>query len=233
VLAIAKKKPTDKERLARAREKIGAAIDPELAKAIADPLRYQMLMTALQRPLSGIEFAEEWDIPEHASHHHITFLRKRGFLVVVDEVKRRGATEIFYRAVKRAYLSDAAWAQIGPILHNGLSETIMNEFFNVVSQAGKAKTLDARPESHLWWQEIPLDEITFPKAMAMLRVLVNKLLELGDETVANQAEGEGGELIQSVLGLMGFESAPPEKPSRRKPRHEKPKDGKRRKGGRK
>lgn len=111
---------------------------------------------------------------------------------------------------------------------------MIDDVNNALRQAAEADTLDARDESILWWQEVPLDEITFPKAMGMQRLLMERLVELGTETAQNQAEGKGGRSFPGVVVVMGFEGAPEKTPAKRKRhkhRREKPKDRKRRKGG--
>lgn len=219
--------PTGKERMDRARREITANIgprrvfgcaDPLLARVVADPLRVQIIMTATTRELSAKGFAEEWDIPEYGAHYQMQFLRKREFIEIVDEVRRRGAMEIFYRATRRALIPDLDWAALNPKLKPGISNVIVEELFATVARAAEAETLDARDDSILWWQEVPLDEITFPKAMMMQRLLIEKLVELGAETAENQAEGRGGRSFPGVFALMGFEGAPEKQPYKRGPR---------------
>lgn len=222
-----KKDPTGKERLERAREKIAANInlarlvipgcpDRALAQIVVDPLRVQILMTSTARKLSAKGFAEEWDIPEWGAHYQFKVLRDRGFIRAVEKVQRRGATEVYYRAIKRCFIPDADWAALSSHFKKPISSTILEELWAAIADAGEADTLDARDESILWWQEIPFDEITFPKAMAMQRLLIERLVELGDETARNQAEGKGGESFPGVLALLGFEGSSDRQPRKRK-----------------
>ena len=222
-----KKKPTGKERMDRARKEISASINPAqvmipgatsraLAQVVVDPLRVQMLMTSTLRKVSATEFAEEWDIPDWGAHYHFKVLRDRGFVRIVEKVRRRGATEIYYRAVKSCFISDANWAALNPMFKGPISHAIVEELWRVITQAAEADTLDARDESIIWWDEIPLDEITFPKAMAMQRLLIDRMVALGAETAKNQAEGKGGKRFPGVLALMGFEGATEKKPRKRK-----------------
>lgn len=210
------------------------AVDPVLGAVVSDALRVQMMATANERKVSAKSFAEEWDIPEWGANHHLKFLCDRDYIEVIERVPRRGATEIFYRATKRAFISDANWSCLGGIAQEGISKAVVDDVNNALRRAAKADTLDARDESILWWQEVPLDEITFPKAMGMQRLLMERLVELGTETAENQAEGRGGKSFPGVVVVMGFEGAPestPVKRERRKPRREKAKERKRRKGG--
>jgi hypothetical protein len=225
----------------RAREKIAASlgpigiegcIDPLLAKVFSEPLRVQIVMTATARKLSAKGFAEEWDIPDHGAHHQFKVLRDGKFIEVVDEVRRRGAVEIFYRATKRASIPDAEWAGMSPALKGGISHAVAEELWLVLAEAAGAETLDARDESILWWQEIPLDEITFPKAMAMQRLLIERMVELGTETAQNQAEGRGGGSFPGVVVVMGFEGAPERGPVKRRRRKSGPDRRKRKRKGR-
>lgn len=232
------RKPTGKERLDRARKQIaetldhtgiGACIDPTLVKMFSDPLRVQIVMTATTRELSAKGFAEEWDIPEYGAHHQFQVLREKEFVEIVDEVRRRGAMEIFYRATKRAYIPDPDWAALSPMLKGGISHAIVEELWLALRQAAEADTLDARDESIIWWQEVPLDEITFPKAMVMQRLLIERLVELGAETAQNQAGGKGGKSFPGVFAVMGVEGAPERKPAKRRRRRKAKPNSKKRK----
>lgn len=216
----------------RARTKISASIDPAqvmipgatsraLAQVVVDPIRVQMLMTATLRKVSATEFAEEWDIPDWGAHYHFKVLRDRKFVRIVAKVQRRGATEIYYRAIKKCFVPDVDWAALNPMFKGPISHAIVEELWRVIADAAEADTLDARDESIIWWDEIPLDEITFPKAMAMQRLLIDRMVALGAETAKNQAEGKGGERFPGVLALLGFEGAADRKPRKRK-RKEKP-----------
>ena len=226
------KMPTGKERMERARKKIAASINPAqviipgcsdraLAKVVVDLIRVQILMTLTARKLSATEFAEEWDIPDWGAHYHFKVLREREFIRIVEKVQRRGATEIYYRATKRCFIPDPDWAALNPMFKGPISNAILEELWLAATEAAEADTLDARDESILWWQEVPLDEITFPKAMAMQRLLIERLVALGDETAQNQAEGKGGKRFPGVLALLGFEGASERKPRKRR-RKDKP-----------
>ena len=222
-----KGEPTGKERLERARNEISAAVDLSqvlipgcssrvLAKVVVDPLRVQFLMTSTARKLSAKGFADEWDIPDWGAHYQVKVLRQHRFIRIAEKVQRRGATEVFYRATKRCFIPDADWAALNPQFKGPISSAILEELGAAIADAAEADTLDARDESILWWQEVPLDELTFPKAMAMQRLLIKRLVALGDETAANQAEGKGGKRFPGVLALLGFEGAADRKPRKRR-----------------
>ncbi len=230
------KKPTNKERVERARAKITENLgpigiegcDPATAKVFSEPFRVQIVMTATARKLSAKGFAEEWDIPDYSAHYQFQVLRDRKFIKIVGEERRRGAMEIFYRAEKRVFIPDSEWAGLSAVFKSSISHAIAEELWLTLAQAAEADTLDARDESILWWQEVPLDEITFPKAMAMQRLLIERLVELGGETAQNQADGKGGKSFPGVFAIMGFEGAPERRPVKRRRRKVKP-DRKRRK----
>lgn len=200
--------PSGKERLDRARGEIAARVDPLLAQVVSDPLRLQMIITATSRKVSAGDFAAEWDIPESATRYHLKFLEQRGFVEVVEKVQRRGSWEAYYRSTKQAFISDTAWAALSALVQDGVSRTIVEELYARIVAAAEADTLDSRSDSILWWQEVPLDEITFARGMTLMRGLIEELAVLGEETARNQAEGKGGGAFTGVLSLMGFEGAP-------------------------
>lgn len=74
-------------------------IDSRLTKAIAHPLRLQVLALANQRTISPSEFSEEMRAPLSTVAYHFRKLADLGFLELVEEVPKRGSKEHRYRGL--------------------------------------------------------------------------------------------------------------------------------------
>ena len=59
-----------------------------------------------------------------AAYGHVRVLEKYDCIELVDTKQRRGATEHFYRATRRQFLSNREWARMPESLRPGLSGAI-------------------------------------------------------------------------------------------------------------
>ncbi|HVY78908.1 MAG TPA: winged helix-turn-helix domain-containing protein [Solirubrobacterales bacterium] len=73
-------------------------MDPRLTKAIAHPLRLQILAAAKQGTISPSEYSEETGAPLSTVSYHFRKLADLGFLDLVEEIPKRGSREHRYRA---------------------------------------------------------------------------------------------------------------------------------------
>src|SRR3954465_5470173 len=83
--------------------------DQKYVKAMAHPLRLQILDALEHRTASPSELAEELDSPLGNVSYHVRQLPGPGLLNLVKETPRRGAVEHYYRLQARPQISDEAW----------------------------------------------------------------------------------------------------------------------------
>ena len=86
--------------------------DPRLVKALAHPLRVQILTALEDRVASPSDLAEELAAPLGNVSYHVRTLADLGLVKLVRRRTRRGAVEHYYEARGRAQVSDRAWAQV-------------------------------------------------------------------------------------------------------------------------
>jgi DNA-binding transcriptional ArsR family regulator len=92
--------------------KSDTGINIDLVKALAHPARFHALDILNKRVASPKELAAEVGIEVGLMSYHVTALKKKGFIELVDTAQRRGATEHYYRATKRALFSDEEWPKV-------------------------------------------------------------------------------------------------------------------------
>src|SRR3954467_3232590 len=94
--------------------------DPRLVKALAHPLRVQILTVLEGRTASPSDLAEELDAPLGNVSYHVRTLSDLGLLKLVRRRTRRGAVEHYYRARERATVSDRAWSQVPSVVRRSM-----------------------------------------------------------------------------------------------------------------
>lgn len=88
-------------------------LDPSMLKAIAHPLRYEILVRIREQgEASPIGIARSLEQPVGRISHHVRTLARLGAIRQVRTVRRRGALEHFYSAVRTTVLSDEDWERL-------------------------------------------------------------------------------------------------------------------------
>lgn len=183
---------------------VGSGFDLDLIKALGHPLRFHALHIFNTRVASPTEISQELMVPVNKLAYHVRILEKHGCIELVETKQRRGATEHFYRATKRAELNDEEWAQIPQNLRGGLSSKIVSLVGREISAAMEADTFDARSDIQVIWLSLRLDEQGWNDAIAILAEADEKLAALEAENINRLAESKD-EAIQMGVSLLGFE----------------------------
>lgn len=190
----------------KAREEAAGIIDPSLSVVVKDPLRVQILAVAMQRAISPSEFARESGCSLGAAAYHFRILVRHGFLELVELIPVRGSTKHMYKATKSGFISDHEWGKIEQALRPGIAGTILQDFNSRVTQAMDAGTFFSRDDACMYWDPLTLDEVSWPKFVAMLAWAISEAKEYEVETVQRRADGESHETIPVTFAIAGFES---------------------------
>ena len=188
-------------------------IDERLAKALAHPVRVQILVDLNLAPMSPKEFVAQHGGSVSNVAYHFRELAKLECIECIDRQPRRGAVEHYYRATKRALHSDSNWPQLPAVIRGGMNATILNTFNRQVLDAIEADTMDAREDSHFTWVSVRLDEEGWTRVMDKLGTLLEEVQVEGAAAETRLAES-GEEPVFTTVSLAGFESP---KPKRERP----------------
>src|SRR4051812_48000759 len=109
--------------------------DPRLVKALAHPLRVQILSTLEDRVASPSDLASELNAPLGNVSYHVRTLADLGLVKLVKRRTRRGAVEHYYQARGRAQVSNRAWAQVPGVVKRSMVAVALEQ---AVDQAGAA-----------------------------------------------------------------------------------------------
>src|SRR5436190_15933750 len=101
--------------------------DPRLVKALAHPLRVQILTTLEDRVASPSDLAAELDAPLGNVSYHVRTLADLGLVKLVRRRTRRGAVEHYYEARGRAQVTDRAWAQVPNVVRRSMAGVALEQ----------------------------------------------------------------------------------------------------------
>jgi DNA-binding transcriptional ArsR family regulator len=192
-----------------ATERRRGVIDRRLAKAIAHPLRVEIMVEVERAPMSPREFVARRGGTMSNVAYHFRELAGCGCLELVAERPRGGSVEHVYDVARRPLLSDEDFGGMPAPVRGGLNGSVLAVFVQRAVEALRTGTLEAR-DWHLTWTPVRLDQKGFARVMAML-ARIQDLLASEEEEAAERMAKSGEEPIHSTVGLFGFESPAPER----------------------
>ena len=180
-------------------------VEQIVAKAFAHPLRVQILIILNEKVASPNMLAQQLDESLNLVAYHVRVLEKYDCIELVDTKQRRGATEHFYRATRRQFLSDDEWARMPASLRPGMAAAVLKSVFEDIEAASKAGTLEEVDELHISRTPMVLDGKGWTEVSDLLKGALDRLMEIQAEASARIAEsGEAG--LSAKVHLLHFKS---------------------------
>jgi DNA-binding transcriptional ArsR family regulator len=184
-------------------------VEQIVAKAFAHPLRVQILIILNERVASPNMLSQDLDQSLNLVAYHVRVLEKYDCIELVDTKQRRGATEHFYRATRRQFLTDSEWSRMPSVLRPGLSGAMLKSVFDDVEEAVTKGTFDELDDRHLSRVPMVVDKQAWGDVVDLLANTLDRVLEIQAEASQRLAEsGEEGMLTK--VEMLHFKSPQPE-----------------------
>jgi hypothetical protein len=180
-------------------------VEQIVAKAFAHPLRVQILIILNERVASPNLLAQELDQSLNLVAYHVRVLEKYDCIELVDTKQRRGATEHFYRATRRQFLTDSEWSRMPQSLRPGLSGAMLKAAFDDIEDAVNQNTFDEIADRHLSRTPMVVDQKAWDETTELLSETLERVLAIQTEASERlAASGENGMLSKVVM--LNFKS---------------------------
>jgi hypothetical protein len=180
-------------------------VEQIVAKAFAHPLRVQILIILNERVASPNLLSQELDQSLNLVAYHVRVLEKYDCIELVDTKQRRGATEHFYRATRRQFLSDAEWARMPEALRPGLSGAMLKAVFDDIEEAVSKGTFDELEDRHLSRVPMVVDKQGWGDVTTLLLGTLDRLLEIQAEASERISNGDEPGMLTKVE-MLHFKS---------------------------
>lgn len=183
-------------------------VEQIVAKAFAHPLRVQILIILNERVASPNLLAQELDQSLNLVAYHVRVLEKYDCIELVDTKQRRGATEHFYRATRRQFLSDAEWSRLPEVLRPGVSGAMLKAAFDDIEEAVLKGTMDELDDRHLSRTPMVVDKQGWGEVASLLSDTLDRVLEIQAQSSARLAGSDENGMLSKVE-IMHFKSPDP------------------------
>jgi DNA-binding transcriptional ArsR family regulator len=169
-----------------------SAVDSRLAKALAHPLRVQLLAALNQGVASPNELAKKLDEPLTNVSYHVRMLHDLGCIELVETEPRRGALEHYYRAVMRPFFGDREWKKLPQNARNSISDAVLQLVWDDAAAAIKDGSFDERDDRHLSRTVLALDEQGWQELQELVTGTLDRAMEIqaASASRASKADGE-------------------------------------------
>lgn len=195
------KPPVSKKRKSKADQE---ELSTRVIRAISHPLRLRALNALNERVASPNELALELGTKVNLIAYHIRVLAKDGCIELVDTKQRRGATEHFYRATRRAEFEDHEWMMIPRTLREEIDIESITAMADDLRGSLEAGRFEARGDRH--WSHTPgaVDEQGWGQVRDLLRETQDRYMEILGASQSRMAESRE-DAIRLVVTLQSFE----------------------------
>jgi hypothetical protein len=149
--------------------------------------------------------AQQLDQSLNLVAYHVRVLEKYDCIELVDTKQRRGATEHFYRATRRQFLTDSEWSRLPKSLRPGLSGAMLKSAFDDVEEALDKGTLDELEDRHLSRTPMVVDKKGWEDTVDLLAGTLERLLEIQTESSERLASGDEESMLAKVV-MLHFKS---------------------------
>ncbi len=187
-------------------EKPETIVDQNLIKALGHPLRVKILSVLNERTISPSDLAEELDVSLSDVSYHVRELLRFEQIELVKTRPRRGAVEHYYRGVRRAMIPTDAWSQLPPAVQQAIAGQTFEMIMNDATEALAADAYNKRPDSHISWTPMVLDEVGWTELMVALDEALDRVLEVQAQASGRLADSKSEPTVSVTVGLAGFES---------------------------
>jgi DNA-binding transcriptional ArsR family regulator len=183
--------------------------DTALVKALAHPLRVQIIGSLEHRTASPSELSAELQQPLGNVSYHMRRLEKLGLIELEGEARKRGSIEHYYRLVERPSISDEAWAQTPSIVKEALTLATLEQIGREVTAAATGGGFE-REDIHVSRLPVRLDDRGFRELAAEAQAFVERTRAIEDASRKRLAAAKEP-AIAAHLVLMLYEGASPER----------------------
>jgi DNA-binding transcriptional ArsR family regulator len=177
-------------------------VDTKIMKALAHPLRQQILMALNQRIASPSELAEELGEPLGNVSYHVRMLVDLDCIELVSTTPRRGALEHHYRATTRPVLDDKQWRRLPAATKRVLVGDVLKEIWQSVGDAADAGGFDDA-RAHVTRDRLTLDEKGLSDMQKLLNDTFDKAQKIKADSIGRLSKN-GGEPTDTWLTIMHF-----------------------------
>lgn len=173
-------------------------------EALRHPLRLRIVAACCQREVTPKEIADQERLSVRTINNHFRALEKASYIRRIRSDMANRLRRDFYIATRQALLTDSEFAEMPTDAQREVSAAVLRDLLGNCREALQKGTLDARPDSHLTWSPLTLDQLGWEELMSELTRLFERSTEIEAGSLARLRKS-GARPIPTTIALAGFE----------------------------
>jgi DNA-binding transcriptional ArsR family regulator len=161
-----------------------------MAKALAHPLRVQLLSLLNEGVASPNELAKKLDEPLTNVSYHVRMLHDLGCIELVETEPRRGALEHYYRAIVRPFFADKDWKRLPKNARGSISDAVLQLVWDDSAEAIKTGLFDEREDRHLSRSVLCVDEEGWEALNELLVETLDQAMQIQADSASRAAKAD-------------------------------------------
>ena len=178
-----------------------SAVDSRLAKALAHPLRVQLLAALNEGVASPNELAKKLDEPLTNVSYHVRMLHDLGTIELVETEPRRGALEHYYRAIMRPFFGDRDWKKLPKNARGSISDAVLQLVWDDAAEAIKTGQFDDRENRHLSRSVLCVDDQGWDELNELLVETLDRAMQIQADSASRAAKAETDRFSANLVML--------------------------------
>jgi len=183
----------------------GDGVDQQMVRALAHPLRVEILRRLEEGPNSPNGLSKRIGQPLGNVSYHTKVLLGCGCIRLFKTKPRRGAVEHFYVLAPDGPIGSAGWKEVPEALRTHYASTSLAAFTNRAVEAMDAGTVDSREGSGLTWLPLNVDEQGWKELRRVLGSVEKSFRAVAEKSAERSEGNEAG--IQVMVAVAAFEMA--------------------------
>lgn len=167
-------------------------------------LRIRIVAECHLREVTPKEIAVEEDLEPGTVQYYFTKLEEENWIHVHRREPVQGGMRQFYVADRLKLITHEEFEEMNEEERFETSEGVLMHYLGICKEALRAKTLDARPDSHLSHTPMALDQKGWEDIQSEMADWLKRSLEIKVEAEMRLRES-GSEPIPTLIHLGGFE----------------------------
>jgi DNA-binding transcriptional ArsR family regulator len=161
-----------------------------MAKALAHPLRVQLLAGLNEGVASPNELAKRLNEPLTNVSYHVRMLHDLGCIELVDTEPRRGALEHYYRAIVRPFFGDRDWKRLPKNARGSISDAVLQLVWDDSAEAIKTGLFDEREDRHLSRSVLCMDDQGWDELNDLLSQTLDQAMQIQADSASRAAKSD-------------------------------------------
>ncbi len=183
----------------------GGEVDQQIVRALAHPLRVEILRVLEKGPNSPSQISAVLDERLGNITYHMTVLVKCGCVELYETKPVRGAVEHFYKVQPHGAIGSGAWKEVPPALRTHWASSALAGFISRAVEALDTGTVEAREGSGISWLPLIVDETGWKELRRILGRVEARFRAVGEKSAERLDDLQDG--IPVIVALAAFETA--------------------------